>query len=81
MSFCRNSEFFKGIHPVGQEMACSTSGKFRIPNSCVLIHTHTVHSTMHTEERSQNTFLLMSFGYAFHLYSFKENYANNLHTR
>lgn len=36
---------------------------------------------MHTEERSQNTFLSMSFGYAFHLYSFKENYANNLHTR
>lgn len=77
MSVCRNSVLFSGIHPVGQEMACNTSGKFRILNSYVLIHTHTVHSSMHTEERTQNTSLLLSYGCTVHLYSFKEIYANN----
>lgn len=81
MSFCRNSMLFHCIHPVGKEMACNTSRECRILNSRVLIHAHTVHSTMDTEERSQNTSLLMSFGYAVHLYSFKEICAYHLHTQ
>lgn len=36
---------------------------------------------MDTEERSQNTSLLMSFGYAVHLYNFRETCAYNLHTQ
>lgn len=51
--FCRNSVLFSVIDPVGQAMACSTSGEFRILNSCASMHTHTVHSSMHTEERTQ----------------------------
>lgn len=51
--FCRNSMLFSVIDPVGQAMACSTSGEFRILNSCASMHTHTVHSSMHTEERTQ----------------------------
>lgn len=45
--------------------------------SCVLIHTHTVHSSMRIEERTQNTSLLLSCGCTVHLYGFKEIYANN----
>lgn len=51
--FCRNSVLLSVIHPVGQAMACNTSGEFRILNSCAWMHTHTVHSSMHTEERTQ----------------------------
>lgn len=72
MSFCRNSMSFNGIHPMGQEMACNTSGMFRILNSCVLIHTHTVHSSMHTEEGTQNTSLVLSYGCPVRLYSFRD---------
>lgn len=66
---------------VGQEMACNTSGKFRILYSCVLIHTHTVHSSMHIEERSQNTSLLLSCVCTVHLYSFQEIMPTMLRTR
>lgn len=57
---------------MGQEMVCNASGKFRILDSCVLIHTPTVRSSMHIEERSQNTSLLLSCVCTVHLYSFKE---------
>lgn len=77
MSFCRNSMLLNGIDPVGQKMACNTSRKFRVLNSCVLIHTHTVHSSMHTDKGMQKTSLLLSYGRTVHLYRFKEIYANN----
>lgn len=53
MSFLQELSVFIMIHPVGQAMACNKSGEFRILNSWALMHTHTVHSSMHTEERTQ----------------------------
>lgn len=50
--FCRNSVFVWCDSPCGAGHG-STSGEFRILNSCAWMHTHTVHSSMHTEERTQ----------------------------
>lgn len=53
MSFLQELSVVQCDSPCGAGHGLQYNGEFRILNSCALRHTHTVHSSMHTEERTQ----------------------------